>query len=636
GGPPHGGGPPFDPNQGGGDLPPNGGGGNGGGGPPNGGGGPPYAPGGDGGGDPPNGGGGLLGAPYQGGGFDWQINRKLNLSLVPEWDGHGKTAISYVCKIAELLRLSPQMAIDLGAIAPLKFTGRAETWWMTQTPTVRVYLSQSWTLLLQAIQAHFLNANWLQERRCEWEEMRFRQRGHENEWPLDFLQRRLVYHAFLFTDEEDGINVVDRLLHTAPDVWAGTINSERYPDIFTLMAAARRYCATLMGNWTTSQKLGNLNHYYPRRSNRNANAADGEEDSEHGSEASKPAENDRDALAANNFRPRNRPNASTSRMPWPEGKTVRGYDFVRRDDVHSDRPPANGVCYVCSSPKHFARDCPHYGRWLSMRDANLLEAVVSHEQEEADYNEYVAMIAEFQNETSSAYPSESPELKESSTTREVFAVDVRPPSHRRPREFSGNRNERRRAADEERKHPKSLGKRKAEEDRGLVLPRKVVRFKDKHSPSSPTPPEDPSVEEVSSDSSETPMNVQLDGVEPYTVRAVRAKAPPAGFGSLGVRALHIKAFVGSPSALPIKGRLDSGADITLMSETYFNSIPGLPKPREGLRMRLYALTGEAKVLGYTRFTMYARATDGVLISFEVEAYVVRNMRVPLLLGEDFQ
>jgi hypothetical protein len=53
-------------------------------------------------------------------------------------------------------------------------------------------------------------------------------------------------------------------------------------------------------------------------------------------------------------------------------------------------------------------------------------------------------------------------------------------------------------------------------------------------------------------------------------------------------------------------------------------------------MRLYALTGEAKVLGHTRFLMYALAASGKLISFEVEAYVVRNMRVPLLLGEDFQ
>jgi hypothetical protein len=98
----------------------------------------------------------------------------------------------------------------------------------------------------------------------------------------------------------------------------------------------------------------------------------------------------------------------------------------------------------------------------------------------------------------------------------------------------------------------------------------------------------------------------------------------------------MKVSVGSPDTVAIKGRLDSGADITLISEEYYLSLGYLPKPREGLQMKLYALTGEAKVLGFTKFTMYTRTTDGALISFEVEAYAVRNMRVPLLLGEDFQ
>ncbi|KAJ7657512.1 hypothetical protein B0H17DRAFT_1097712 [Mycena rosella] len=59
------------------------------------------------------------------------------------------------------------MVVDLGAVAPLKFTGRADMWWQTLPTTTQVYLGQSWTFLLRAIQVHFLNANWLQERRCE-------------------------------------------------------------------------------------------------------------------------------------------------------------------------------------------------------------------------------------------------------------------------------------------------------------------------------------------------------------------------------------------------------------------------------------------------------------------------------------
>ncbi|KAJ7081456.1 hypothetical protein C8R44DRAFT_653139, partial [Mycena epipterygia] len=652
GGPSNGGGPPSGGNGGG--DPPGGGGppsGSWGGGPP-GGGGPP--PGGNEGGGPPDG----RGPPFEGrnGNFDWQLNHKLNFQMVPEWDRHGKTAIPYICKIAELVRLSPQMVVDLGAIAPLKFTGRAEMWWRSQTTTVRNYLGQSWEYLLRAIQAHFLNANWLQERRREWEEMRFRQRGHENKFPLDFLQRHIVYQMFLYPDEEDGINVVDRLLQTAPDVWAGTINSERYPDIFSLMAAVRRYCATLMGAWTTAQCLGTLSSYYPRCSSRNANVVDATEEPDGDSnsdEPSHPAESLKTANISTAFQPRSdnhsrppnngKPRASSSKMNWPEGKTIKGYEFGKRDDVHSEHAPANRVCYICSSARHFVWDCPHYGKWLSMRDANMLEVDVPFDVEEKDYHEYIAMVAEIYNTTSSAYLSEPIKSSRSVPTREALIVDSRKTGALAAHLpwYRDNRNARRSKALESMRTKKGKETEQFEASKEVVVPRKITCFKNKHTLRAPK------VISEETRPSETPVPddepLPLDhrfqsslGEHRSIKKAIRKRSHPPGFASLGVRALHLKVAVGSPEALPIKGRLDSGADITLMSEEFFNSIPGLAKPREGIRMRLYALTREAKVLGFTRFPMFALASDGVLISFEVEAYVVKNMRVPLLLGEDFQ
>ena len=118
--------------------------------------------------------------------------------------------------------------------------------------------------------------------------------------------------------------------------------------------------------------------------------------------------------------------------------------------------------------------------------------------------------------------------------------------------------------------------------------------------------------------------------------APKGRSFPEGLGSLGTRALHTQAFVASTGGEVVQARLDSGADITLMSEDFWSSVPGLPKPKEGLRMKLYHLTGSAKVLGYIRTTLFMPRENGSFISFDLEAYVVRNMRVPLLLGEDFQ
>jgi hypothetical protein len=131
------------------------------------------------------------------------------------------------------------MVTDLGAIAPLKFTDRAEMWWSTQSVSVCNYVSQRWTLFFKAIETHFLNNQWLQDRMSEFEEMKFRQHGHEEEMPMDFLQRRTRYNTFLYPDQEDGAALVDRILRTALTVWFRDINLERYPNLFALFTATR-------------------------------------------------------------------------------------------------------------------------------------------------------------------------------------------------------------------------------------------------------------------------------------------------------------------------------------------------------------------------------------------------------------
>jgi hypothetical protein len=72
-----------------------------------------------------------------------------------------------------------------------------------------------------------------------------------------------------------------------------------------------------------------------------------------------------------------------------------------------------------------------------------------------------------------------------------------------------------------------------------------------------------------------------------------------------------------------------------MSEEFWIAL-GLPKPKEGIQMSLYHLTGQAKVLGYVKCPIFMVTTEGEVVRFELEAYVVRNMKVSLLLGEDFQ
>ncbi|KAF9064772.1 hypothetical protein BDP27DRAFT_1425538 [Rhodocollybia butyracea] len=109
----------------------------------------------------------------------------------------------------------------------------------------------------------------------------------------------------------------------------------------------------------------------------------------------------------------------------------------------------------------------------------------------------------------------------------------------------------------------------------------------------------------------------------FTIERVpKARSLPEGMHSLGTQALHIKARVNLVYKEPIEARLDSGADISLILEEYWRLVPELGPIKQGLRMTLYHLTGEAKVMGYVGFPMFVESTDSTMIQFDTEAYVI--------------
>ncbi|RDB18869.1 hypothetical protein Hypma_014481 [Hypsizygus marmoreus] len=611
-GPPGGGNPPGNGPPGGGNPP--------GGGPPGGGGhgignpaGPPQGNdpppgGGDGGGPPP--GGNPPGPneypnrrPYYDENYveDWQLNHKLNLTSVPFWDGKGKTALNYLSDMGNLARLGDRMRRDLAELAPLKWTGSIKSWWDVLPDDNRVYLAQDWHVMLLAIRQHFLDDGWVKNRTFEFEEMKFRQQGHEREYPTEFLERRIRYHTFLFPDDEDGPTLIARVLRTAPTEWGNILNSEACPSIFVLLQTAKRMGESLIGSWQISESLrdstkpsGSSRSRQYRNRPRNANNAELDSISEE--DISPDNADSTESKDAHYSKAKARGSGSSKKPPsktsWPEGKTVNGYSFTRDDSVESIRQP-NGGCYICTSPKHFARDCPHYGKWDSLRNAHLIDIDVDPEELANQDRMYIAMLAEMKTDR------DDYDMSEKNTTKEVHVVSALETGafslHARPH-YGVNRNARR--------FIKHL-------DKGKTPERQT---NGKAVSSAPAP-------------SETTI--------PTVVPAVRARSHPEGYGSLGTKALHIKARLASLDNEPIQARLDSGADITLMSEDYWSKLQ-LPKPKEGLRIKLYQLTGQARVLGYVKTTLFAQATDDTIISFELEAYIVRDMRVPLLIGEDFQ
>ena len=58
--------------------------------------------------------------------------------------------------------------------------------------------------------------------------------------------------------------------------------------------------------------------------------------------------------------------------------------------------------------------------------------------------------------------------------------------------------------------------------------------------------------------------------------------------------------------------------------------------RQGIWMRLVQLTGDIKCEGYVTLSLYFQSQLGLVRLQNVEAYVLKGLTIPLLIGEDIQ
>ena len=120
------------------------------------------------------------------------------------------------------------------------------------------------------------------------------------------------------------------------------------------------------------------------------------------------------------------------------------------------------------------------------------------------------------------------------------------------------------------------------------------------------------------------------------VRMPKARITKPGASAVGVSVLSAKGRLVSAHNPEIDLRLDSCADITLISEELYLSLRDRPPLQQGYQMQIFQLTDTGThIKGFTRIPVLMESTDGTIVETEAEAYVVPNMTVPILLGEDY-
>ena len=79
----------------------------------------------------------------------------------------------------------------------------------------------------------------------------------------------------------------------------------------------------------------------------------------------------------------------------------------------------------------------------------------------------------------------------------------------------------------------------------------------------------------------------------------KKRQSPPGMSSLGISVLSTKGWVAGLDNSKIDLQLDSCADVTLISEEFFNTLKNAPRVQQGMRMKLWQLTDKnEKLKGY--------------------------------------
>ncbi|KAF9490756.1 hypothetical protein BDN71DRAFT_1511013 [Pleurotus eryngii] len=491
--------------------------------------------------------------------FRWQLSSKIPLLSLPEWNGSPTTVIQYVSELSYYQQLGDEVTNHLARVAPFRFTGLAKTWFNGLSLTDRLACTANMPNFLIFICEQFMHDEWKYERGLEFDRMYFRWgKEYRNELPIEWVLRRISYARLLYPEEAEVEPLVcSRVLARRPRSWGTYILSEHSQTIRELLKRVNSEQPRLLYAWERERKEAIENDKVTRPANSRQQSAllittslddDIDSVSPHLHEFLESEAEPAEALAVDRRRKQSKQSQPTiwkTHYDWPNGKTFEGHSFSRDNSQHSCSKPL-GECRLCSSPFHFYRECPHFPMWVTI--TKRLRAQGQHDPKDLRKleHEYEAHIASLQidesDDSSSNYAASEINEKDVNKGKEVIkasqvsshvAQDPSSPLTSLIKTQSA-------------KGSPSLGL-ETLENHILPLPRSQL--------TEATTTEEPTL----------------------TVAAkVRSQAP--GFNTQGIHSLRIKASVVSPNETTIYAHLDSGADITLMSQNYWETIPQILQP----------------------------------------------------------
>ncbi|KAJ7592119.1 hypothetical protein C8J56DRAFT_886837 [Mycena floridula] len=176
------------------------------------------------------------------------------------------------------------------------------------------------------------------------------------------------------------------ILWTAPSAWSEFLNSDKQTSILQLLLDAELCKHSLISAWKNYGYMSDIQKG-TRKDTTPASVPDQDDPDYVEAESDKEVEETKDSHIANLAQGKGK-GKDRPKTQWLKGGVFKGNLFTKQDWKKNIIPPTHGNCFVCDSEYHYAQECPLYGEWEALTNANMIDMVVEQSVQELDTREY--------------------------------------------------------------------------------------------------------------------------------------------------------------------------------------------------------------------------------------------------------
>ena len=518
--------------------------------------------------------------------YAYVFDPKLKASDIPEWNGNSDTLAKWLKRVTQISERSYPVFRQLGSLVPQRLTGSAEVWYWSLPIEKRREIEADWGTLRQAIRSYYMNRSWLDKQKARANKASYRDLENSHELPSEYYIRKVELLTLVYNMSDS--ELILEIMNGAPPSWVNILNPHFYNTLVEFQEAIKYHEDNLLRMEPPREKK----KFFFRKP------------------AAKPKFKSARAHLV----------GWTSKMQPPK--------FPRDDNNVSKKPPESigaRPCRHCGSGKHWDPDCKYARKGNKAARVHAVEVDSEEEEAQAEYDDlYYGLSDEEETESTENQEDfhEALQLPESTVLHTDPVVEPKEETSVLEGEHSQGTRDIMVQATEEQDNPSlsTTVHHVATVDLMMSLKPSLNRR---------------SRRRLAHQVAASHYSVRgLSGSSQTLLKLHKLMARPPGTSFLGSKATRTQCYLGSFKENLTDVIVDSGSDITLISLTTLEGLDNPPKVKTGQKINLIQVTGRSSISGFINTDIYFETTEGP-VQLNVDAYVVKGMTTPFILGNDF-